>query len=116
MPATARRHKVAISTNGYTSSITKTYTIGKAVTLMSVHATKTVHGIRVTGKAVKYGKVKISVRYHNKTKSRTVKANRSGSVRTWFSGAKKGTYKITVKFVASKKYFGAATVTRTVKR
>lgn len=116
LPTTAGRYPVNISTIGYTQSITKSYTIGTPITLKSVKVSKNKKGLKVSGKAIKNAKVKISVAYKGKTKSKSVKCNKSGSFSYSYSGSKKGTYAVTVAFVADKKYFGAAPVVVTVLR
>lgn len=115
LPKTAGQYTVTIKADKY-ASIKHTYTIGHKVTLKSVHATKTVHGFQVRGKAYDHGKVKITVTHEGKTKTYTDKANSAGWFSDWFRATDKGTYKIKVTLVATTKHFGAAPVTVTVKR
>jgi hypothetical protein len=115
LPSTAGRYKVTFTGAG--SRTTRTYTIGTAVALQSVQAVKTSTGIKVTGKARKGGTVRITLKRGTRTIASTSRScNGAGSFRYTYTGTKKGTYRVTVKYIATKSYFGAYSVTRTVKR
>jgi hypothetical protein len=109
LPKKAGRYEVKFVVNGITYY--KTYTVGKAVTLKNVKASRTGKGARVTGTAIKNSVVKVVIKKGSKVVgNKKVKTDSKGRF-VYNKSLPRGRYQVTVTFVANTKYFGDKKVT-----
>ncbi|MDR1294589.1 MAG: hypothetical protein LBK59_06480 [Bifidobacteriaceae bacterium] len=111
-PAKAGRYPVKFTMDG--QDYTRTYTVGKAVSITSVKAARTSKGVRVTGKTTKNSKVRVQIKRGRKVIStRTVATSKSTGRFSYLKTLPKGKYTVTVTYVANTKYFGDKAITKT---
>ncbi|MDR1294591.1 MAG: hypothetical protein LBK59_06490 [Bifidobacteriaceae bacterium] len=112
LPTKAGRYPVKFTVDGQV--FTRTYTVGKAVSITGVKASKTSKGVRVTGKTTKSSKVKVEIKRGSKVIStKTVATSKSTGRFSYLKTLPKGKYTVTVTYVANTKYFGDKAITKT---
>jgi hypothetical protein len=109
LPKTAGRYEVRFVIEGnVTHTFYKTFTVGKAVKLTNVKATKTAKGVRVTGKALKNSRVKIVIRKYGKVVAvRYIKTDKNGRF-TYNKSLSSGDFKATVRLAPNEKYYSSS--------
>jgi hypothetical protein len=84
---------------------TQTYTVGKAISIMSLKVTGKHYGLYIGGKAARKTPVRLSIEFGSKIYTRTVKARSSSYFSYRFHKTSKGTYTVTAQVAANTRYF-----------
>jgi len=122
LPSTAGKYTIKFKPS-FGSTFTKSVTVGKAASISGLAAQKITKKSdktsKITGKTADNASVVIRVSGPSGVKAvaKTVKANSSGKFSyTYSKASKKGTYKVTVTFVTSSKYYGTAVKSTSFKK
>lgn len=122
LPSKAGKYKLTVKAAGE-KTITKTITIGKAFKKATVKASKITKKktkkstIRISGAKSSYVLVTVTGPKGVKKTTKKVKIGKSGKANYSYKKAtKKGTYKVTVKYYANSKYYGAKSYTTSFKK
>jgi len=122
LPSTAGKYTIKFKPS-VGSAFSKSVTVGKAASISGLSAQKITKKSdktsKITGKTADNASVVIRVTGPSGVKAvaKTVKANSSGKFSyTYGKASKKGTYKVSVSFVASSKYYGTAAKSTSFKK
>ena len=109
LPSTAGQYSVDFLLKGTdltgVVTTTQTYTVGTLISIKSFSVVRKSYGLYISGKAAKYAPVKVKVTFGSKTYGKTVTANSNGYFHYRLYKTTKGTYVVTAKVAANKKYF-----------